>query len=412
MVDDAARRSGTHRQLPWSLIAGVAMLAVVAGTTTAAHGQPTAGGYVHPSTKLVFPERLGAFRFVTIHEYPDPRYGVAVRYVGPGRADFYLYDAGLSDIPAGIESDLLRHEFAQAERDMATRLATELSDVAKAIDIEPVATHDGQTINLRAVLYTATAVAQTGTRWPIASWLAMTGYRGKLWKLRFTEREADPARSQQALRDLLGAWLEGNVPGRVQIALGADAAAYWVGPWRFGMTREEVSSLAGGVDDRGGGITGVVDFRGKRSKTAFLFDPGGLVALRVVAYDGTDATAARQTCLELYDFFVSRFGGVDLPNVGVSGMAPRDALDITLGVLLERLRAMHEESVKVAARSGRTSDLRATFDMKPRRQPAGSRLHVQFGFDSRGPGFYVHFYQDEPNAADRTAKDPVVVTLN
>lgn len=62
------------------------------------------------------PTRLAGLDFEGVHYYPQPGMGVSVRYGGPGvaKADAYLYDLGLTDVPTDLKSERVVEWFREA----------------------------------------------------------------------------------------------------------------------------------------------------------------------------------------------------------------------------------------------------------------------------------------------------------
>lgn len=62
------------------------------------------------------PSSIAGLGIESVDQYPDPRLGVMVRYGLPPliKADAYLYDMGLSDIPADLDSPLVLQLFEES----------------------------------------------------------------------------------------------------------------------------------------------------------------------------------------------------------------------------------------------------------------------------------------------------------
>lgn len=67
-------------------------------------------------TKDRLPSRVAGLAFESVDQYPDPRLGVMVRYGIPPlvKADAYLYDMGLSDLPEDLDSPLVVRLFEES----------------------------------------------------------------------------------------------------------------------------------------------------------------------------------------------------------------------------------------------------------------------------------------------------------
>jgi hypothetical protein len=65
---------------------------------------------------LVFPDRLGSFQLKDRHDFPQRALGVNIGYVEPERAvrgSVYIYNAGASVIPSGIDAPSVQKHFEQ-----------------------------------------------------------------------------------------------------------------------------------------------------------------------------------------------------------------------------------------------------------------------------------------------------------
>jgi len=186
-------------------------------------------------------------------------------------------------------------------------------------------------------------------------------------------------------------------------SLPALAAEFTLGPWRLGMSRQEVQSFAehGPYEDvavTGGLETHNANLDGRKTNVSFVFDDGGLRYIQVWGYEGADYVSAKNAVLDVFDLFIEDYGGVEVPGVTVSGPAglDRDAME----VLLDRVLGTAKEIGEKTANDQKAAML-LFFDMKPKRQPEGSRLHSQWGYHSRFDTFYVFLYQDREDAPER-----------
>lgn len=64
------------------------------------------------------PSRIAGLGIESVDQYPDPRLGVMIRYGMPPliKADTYLYDMGLNDIPDDLRSPLVVQLFEESLR--------------------------------------------------------------------------------------------------------------------------------------------------------------------------------------------------------------------------------------------------------------------------------------------------------
>lgn len=175
-----------------------------------------------------------------------------------------------------------------------------------------------------------------------------------------------------------------------------------LGPWRLGMSREEVTShqdLGPYQDVRvtGGVETANAKFAGHTVNTSFVFDDAGLAFIQVWNYEGEDWKKAQGAVLEVFDYFSERYGGVTVPGVEVNGSETLDrgALAVVLQQVLGTARELDAKVRKDQA------TMTMIFDMIPLRQPQESRLHCQWVYAGRPDTFYVFLFQDRKDAPSR-----------
>jgi hypothetical protein len=185
--------------------------------------------------------------------------------------------------------------------------------------------------------------------------------------------------------------------------LSASAAEFEVGPWRLGMSREEVQSfqeygpyqivvVTGGLETH----NAVLD--GRQKNVSFVFDDDGLAYIQVWEYEGSDYESAKTAVLEVFEFFLDRYGGAEIPGIEVSGAAGLDRRVMEV-VLCRVLGPAREIGRKTAEEQSAAMIL--LFDMKPKEQPEQSRVHSQFGYHARFDTFYVMVFQDRHEAPKR-----------
>jgi hypothetical protein len=178
-------------------------------------------------------------------------------------------------------------------------------------------------------------------------------------------------------------------------------AEFGIGPWRIGMTSAQVRSFPDfgpyRSDPENGGIeTANGLFGGKRSTFSFAFDKGALSTIQVWNYEGSDPAAAKEAILDVYRLFVQRFGGATVDGVDVDGKA-----ELSEGALRAVLDSTIDGTIKAAADMRKQHPgtmVAATFDMRPVKQPAGSRFQLRWRYTSKYNSLYVVLYQDRANA--------------
>lgn len=187
-------------------------------------------------------------------------------------------------------------------------------------------------------------------------------------------------------------------------ASNAKTEAFEIGPWRLGMSPAQVTSFkdlgpyvadpeSGGVETHNGA------FEGKPSTVSFTFDGGALSAIQVWRYEGSDPAAAKAAILDVYRLFAQRFGGATVDGVDADGKA-----ELSEGALRAVLDSTIDGTIKVAANIRKQHPgtmVAATFDMRPVKQPAGSRVQLRWRYTSKYNSLYVVLYQDRADAPPR-----------
>ena len=180
------------------------------------------GTYTEPSTKLRFPDRLGAWKKMDVTSFPQKELGVSISYQHPvaGSAHVYIYSKGLRKIPTGGANAIVRKEFAAVEQEIqGTTAQFGYQNVKKLLEATPEIKHDGKIATLLAVAY---SFEEPNARPPNRiSYALLTGYRNRFVKLRFTlpgDFEKTPERGLSELKDLVFAFVEANQ---------SNAAGFW-----------------------------------------------------------------------------------------------------------------------------------------------------------------------------------------
>jgi len=176
-----------------------------------------------------------------------------------------------------------------------------------------------------------------------------------------------------------------------------------LGPWRLGMTKEQVAAIADKgpyTDTASGGLEAATTFRKKKVTTSFTFADSKVRSIVVKVYEGTDWRNAEQGALDVYDHFKESYGGANVKDT--ADKVERDALDL---ILRQTLGTAEELNKRYVANGSR---MVITFDMVPVKQPAESRLHCQWIFDGKGT-YSVYLYQDLPGAPKRDVAENVEI---
>jgi hypothetical protein len=178
-----------------------------------------------------------------------------------------------------------------------------------------------------------------------------------------------------------------------------------LGPWRLGMTREQVVSFAdqGPYNDAAAGSveTSNAPFSGHKVKATFALGATGLASVKFHNYEGSDWREANRVALEVFDLFKSKYGGANVKDV--SDNIGREELDLILRQTLGTAEAMNQRYTP------NKQYMVQTFDMVPLKQPAETRLHCQWIYDGKSNTYSVFLYQDPPKAPKRDVAENVEI---
>jgi hypothetical protein len=169
--------------------------------------------YEHAESRYRFPVSIGEFTRGKVTQFPDKRLGVAVGYSAPGlgTVNLYLFDYGLSAIPDGPDSDVVRKAFLSSERDVRELLKRgDYSDLT--VTSAPGATLEVHPRAPRFNLTTYEYQVNRGGAEPVVSWLLVTGARNHFFKVRYTCPASRSREGQGGLEGLLSAFFEANGP--------------------------------------------------------------------------------------------------------------------------------------------------------------------------------------------------------
>lgn len=106
----------------------------------------------------------------------------------------------------------------------------------------------------------------------------------------------------------------------VALVIAPATRSHDLGPWRFGMSKEEVQSFkalgpyqrfANGDLETHNGI-----FEGQKENFQFFFDDTGLRRTGVYLYEGTDLDVATKKWQYAHDVLAKRYGEIEMPGSG------------------------------------------------------------------------------------------------
>jgi hypothetical protein len=178
-----------------------------------------------------------------------------------------------------------------------------------------------------------------------------------------------------------------------------------MGPWRLGMSREQVTSFTaqGPYRDAASGAleTDSATFAGHKVKASLISAAAGLTTIKLHNYEGGDWQKAYAAALEVFDQFKAKYGGANVKDV--SDNMARDELDLILRQTLGTAETMNKRY------TANGQYMVQTFDMLPLKQPAEGRLHCQWIYDGKSNTYSVFLYQDPANAPRREVAENVEI---
>ncbi len=204
--------------------------------------------------------------------------------------------------------------------------------------------------------------------------------------------------------------LAGAVPARAD-----DHPEFAIGPWRLGMSRDEVAAFGdrgpyeavastGGVETRHAGLDHHVD------NVSFHFDDDRVDYIQTWYYEGPDAAGARAAAMELYDELASRLGGLTVRNMEIG--KKNDVSREGFGVFVDRIFGTSDQVVDDIRKKDKKNShvvVTITFDLIPNQQPEDYRIHAQLVYSGRHHAYYVLLFQDLKGAPSREVKANVML---
>lgn len=165
----------------------------------------------------------------------------------------------------------------------------------------------------------------------------------------------------------------------------AQAQSSVLAPWKFGMTKAEVTAFEQfapfkDVQTTGGVETFNAIFDGKKANISFLFDQSGLKRIQVWAYEGGNKEEAMKAWASLYSFLTKSFGTVEVPEINT------ESKNATLPPEVLAIAATVNAGV-----TGKTQ-------MAPQKMPLDAKIFSSlFAREIKGGTyFYLFLYYDRP----------------
>ncbi|MBA4387020.1 MAG: hypothetical protein C0404_03505 [Verrucomicrobia bacterium] len=169
-------------------------------------GEKEDGVYVEPKTGVMFPLVLGGMAKGKATTYKEASLGVSIKYSGTNGivADVYLYDGGLTSIPAGTNSATVKDELKKSSSSITAmekaglyKGVKELGEVQRGVGSGA----GGRRMIGMSLEYTITREGEDGQA--VLSHLYIVGYKGLFLKIRATFPKANRESCEKSLESFL-----------------------------------------------------------------------------------------------------------------------------------------------------------------------------------------------------------------
>jgi hypothetical protein len=161
------------------------------------------------ATGVVLPETVGEWTYADFRMHEPATLGCSYAYNrtsgARGAITFYVYNNGLSDIPTGGDSDVLRREMADVASSISQAWKQRGANVSEEVPATEYRFTDGGSV---IAIYSAHKITMNGSESTSIS--VLTGYRGNFVKVRFTTPGSDLEKARNDLGAFLTALLEAN----------------------------------------------------------------------------------------------------------------------------------------------------------------------------------------------------------
>jgi hypothetical protein len=152
--------------------------------------------YLVEEAGLRFPDQIGAANQTSGKRYPQPGLGHGIDYNGGSYgASIYVYDRSVSGIADGIDSDVVRSEFARARSDIFAIQKQQNGPEPQLVG--------ERVVSVGGVQFLTATYRYARSNIDTLSLVAMTGLRRNFIKVRVSTRAADGDAAQVRLDDFL-----------------------------------------------------------------------------------------------------------------------------------------------------------------------------------------------------------------
>jgi hypothetical protein len=157
--------------------------------------------YVHPPTRLVFPDEIAGLQRGDVQDYEAKHagLGVSVRYERPReiRADVYLYTAGLAQVPADVDHPIMVKLRQQTDREIVS------FQKGKGVEARRVESRTLAVDTARGAVPVYFDAYEIGYPAGLASYVWLWSARNHIVKIRLTRAGGEP--EPRTVREFAGA---------------------------------------------------------------------------------------------------------------------------------------------------------------------------------------------------------------
>lgn len=147
------------------------------------------GPYQHQGSGISFPENLGGMERgdITNYEITKPGFGISVGYnIDSINATIYIYDCGISNIPAGVDSGIIKDHFNEVIREIFE--AYELGMYDGVVKLSEGKSYLGNSLRGPEALSSSLMISQYGFK--RLSHIYLGVYNNQFLKIRFSYNES------------------------------------------------------------------------------------------------------------------------------------------------------------------------------------------------------------------------------
>ena len=189
-----------------------------------------------------------------------------------------------------------------------------------------------------------------------------------------------------------------------------DFRPYTIGPWKLGMSKEDVISFSDNgpyldVKSTGGVETFNARINNEIKNVSFVFDDNKLDYIQVFEYEGKDKNKAISKFDSIAKDWEKRYEGLIIGTFKIGGrniLTAQEAVYVYHKVLLQYI-----DKLDSIVDGGKAYYI--IFDVDPAKQPSNSSIRMQFGYFSKLQSYFVYTFQDRKGFSRKYANPNIVL---